>query len=676
MILLSAVRELGLRQVGLYAAYQLGIRSGYYRWLSAPEKATRAAHAVNPNSVRPLWNLPSEAELLAVIGEAGRAQLLAEADEIAAGQVRLFGGPPAPLHLATPGPLAHWTAYERREKPAVGAIDGDIKWIWEPARLGWAYTLGRAYLLSRDERYTAVFWDFTEAFLDANPPYLGPHWSSAQEVALRLIALTFGWQLFGSAASASPSQAARLAQAVAIHAARIPVSLVYARAQNNNHLLTEAAGLFTAGLFLPAHPQAWRWRDLGWRWFNRGIQAQVAPDGAYTQHSTNYHRLMLQTALWVSCLARGQVFPLPHETRQRLATATRWLLALLDPLSGGVPNLGPNDGAYVLPLAICPQTDYRPVLQAAACAFLGGRPFRPGPWDEMALWLVGSQPAISTTVPSTSRQPQAAHTPHVIRSLDGASWAYLRAARFTSRPGHADQLHLDLWWRGMNVAQDAGTFSYNAQSPWDNILARSEAHNTVVIDGQDQMVRAGRFLYTDWAQAEVLKQDVWEDGTLQSMSARHNGYHGLGLWHQREVTAGLSGDWEIKDLIYPVQPPGSAAPHTVSLQWLLPDWPWEVLVQSKPPRFVVVINSPPGPVRLVLEGGLMADQPASKSLLLSRAGERLWGDGEVSPVWGWSSPTYGLKIPALSLRFIQTGPAPFDFSTKFTFPPDHQGEGQ
>ena len=33
-----------------------------------------------------------------------------------------------------------------------------------------------------------------------------------------------------------------------------------------------------------------------------------------------------------------------------------------------------------------------------------------------------------------------------------------------------DQLHLDLWWRGLNIAQDAGTYLYNADPPWDNPL--------------------------------------------------------------------------------------------------------------------------------------------------------------------------------------------------------------
>ncbi len=53
----------------------------------------------------------------------------------------------------------------------------DVKFIWEPARFGWAFTLGRAYLVSGDERYSQSFWKHTETFLESNPPYLGPQWT-------------------------------------------------------------------------------------------------------------------------------------------------------------------------------------------------------------------------------------------------------------------------------------------------------------------------------------------------------------------------------------------------------------------------------------------------------------------------------------------------------------------
>ena len=72
-----------------------------------------------------------------------------------------------------------------------------------------------------------------------------------------------------------------------MHAKRIPPTLVYARAQNNNHLISEAVGLYYAGSLFKTLPLARQWKTLGWKWFNRAIQEQVTENGEYVQHSLN-----------------------------------------------------------------------------------------------------------------------------------------------------------------------------------------------------------------------------------------------------------------------------------------------------------------------------------------------------------------------------------------------------
>ncbi len=368
--------------------------------------------------------------------------------------------------------------------------------------------------------------------------------------------------------------------------------------------MSEAAGLYTAGLALPGHPSAVRWRKLGWDWFQRGLRSQIANDGAYSQHSANYQRLMLQLALWMNALAHqaGQAFP--AENQNRLAAATRWLLALLDVESGGVPNLGPNDGAYILPLTVCPFADYRPLLQAAGLAFLSRRPAERGVWDELSLWLCQAGLPDSQTPPASPLPPTLQQSPHLLVSPTGDSWAYLRAAHFTGRPGHADQLHLDLWWRGLNLAQDPGTFLYNAPPPWDNRLAGSDVHNTLTVDDQDQMLRAGRFLYLERAQAQVVAGKPAGSGRLDAWSqlvARHDGYRRLELVHQRTVTALPAGGWLVEDALLPVREKLSAwQPHTACLHWLLPDWPWQVLTGENAMQFILSLESPRGLLQIQL----------------------------------------------------------------------------
>ncbi|RME87790.1 MAG: hypothetical protein D6770_08475, partial [Anaerolineae bacterium] len=61
--------------------------------------------------------------------------------------------------------------------------------------------------------------------------------------------------------------------------------------------------------------------------------------------------------------------------------------------------------------------------------------------------------------------------------------------------------------------------------------------------------------------------------------------------------------------------------------------------------------------------------PVPFCLSLVRAGELLYGEGEVPPTRGWVSPTYGVKEPALSLAVEARSADSVQFITEFIFPP-------
>jgi hypothetical protein len=648
---IKAARQLGLTPVMLNALYRFGLATGHYR------RVLHAPEAVPGLQLQPILPVPTRDELSAILGTEGKTRLLAEADEILGGKIRLFGGQPVALTPDPGGPLANWTEYESGKIP----LQGDVKFTWEPARFGWATVLARAFYITGNEIYAETFWKSFKAFSAANPPYRGPNWASAQEAALRIIIWTFAWHLLREAGASTPARIAALAQAIAVHAARIPPTLPYARSQNNNHLLSEASGLLTAGLVLPRHPQAGIWRELGRKWFNRGLEAQIGPDGEYVQHSTNYQRLMLQLALWVRVISgEKQEGPasefLTAKSRSKLAEATRWLLALVDRISGQVPNLGPNDGAYMLPLASLPFVDYRPVVQAAARAFLAQDALAPGPWDEMSLWF-GLTPCQQLPVPDPYLDILQSLVP-VIRQRE--TWAYLRAKQLTSRPGHADQLHLDLWWRGLNLALDPGTYSYNAKPPWDNALTSTLVHNTVSVDGREQMTRVGRFLYLDWQAANA----TWggEGDLHQGRLELHASQRAYGLWHRRSVVA-REGLWQVEDHLYPFDPSQPQPVHRYRLHWLLPDWECELAKREA--GVEMRLKSPYGWITLQVNLG-PSDIKFATTLI--RAGELLYGAGAVDPIFGWVSPTYGLKVPALSLAVEVQSSGSLTFTSQFEFP--------
>ncbi len=647
-ILPKAWRQLGSESIWLYAKYQLKLRSG---WLGLQ---TPGGNKQNPKGIKPraIFEPASKQEFEKLLGERV-GEIKAQADEILRGQVRLFGGEPRNLGLKPPTPLRHWTKYHGRMPDG-----GDIKPVWETGRFSWATTLARAYWISGEDGYAEGFWKYFEEFTSANPANLGPHWSSAQEVALRLIAFAFCYSLIAKSTATSEARAQTLAAAAVEHAERIPPSVDYARAQNNNHLLSEAMGLVTAAAMLPEHPKAEKWKRFGWELFAEGIEKQIHEDGAYAQHSNNYHRLILQLGLWAKTIEKGIGDPISNAIKEKLAAATEWLGTLLDEESGRVPNLGPNDGAYIFPLSVLPFEDYRPTLQAASLAFQDKATLKVGIWDEMALWLemkTPSPPSSGTARADAALSRALKQNNSPIRLVGKYTWAYFRAAEFKERPGHADQLHLDIWWRGLNVAQDAGSYLYIAPAPWDNALASARVHNTVTVNEHEPMTRAGRFLWLDWAQTRILSQKRTKEDRLITATAQHDGYSKLGVLHRREMTWNVNR-WVATDHLLPTKE--TEKEFRVRLHWLLPDWDWQIDSQK------LRIESPYGEIEIAVDvsvGDLV-------ELKLFREGMLVHGSGEGDAIMGWASPTHGVKVAALSFVADAKGPLPITMTSAWTFP--------
>jgi len=459
----------------------------------------------------------------------------------------------------------------------------------------------------------------------------------------------FGLYAFLSSPHTTPERVVALSTMIAVTAARIEAYIGYALSQNNNHGISEAMGLFTAGLLFPEFKRAESWRSRGKKLLEGQALTQIYADGAYIQHSTNYQRVMLHDFLWALRLAELNDSPFSRDVYAQLLRSVEFLDGITDDYSGRVPNYGNNDGALVLPLTDCDYGDFRPTLQAMYYLGARRRRFGNGPWDEALVWVFGTE---SLNAPILSRETQQPLTSvsgySVLRGSE--SWAMIRCAVYCDRPAHADQLHLDLWWRGLNIALDSGTFLYHTASPWDCAFLSTAAHNSVTVDGKDQMRRFSRFLWVDWARGSKLHHA--RDREWEFWSGEHNGYKRLGVSHRRIIER--RGDvWNVRDDIL------GGGHHRVRLHWLLPDFP-------------AVVDDSAGTVQLKTPKGLVhirAKCATNANFTLVRAGERLAGNASCAgeSTRGWVSRTYASKQPALSLALEAYGKLPIMFETVFEF---------
>jgi len=499
---------------------------------------------------------------------------------------------------------------------------------------------------SGDDRFADAFWALLASWRQANAPNLGPQWISGQEVALRLMSLIYAWQTFSPWLLRQADHRQVLLETIQVHAERIPPSLDYALAQDNNHLLVEAAALNVAGQAFPEFGAAEAWRSTGRRLLIDAVARQFFDDGGYTQHSVNYARVALEAVLWAAVAAKRAGDRLPSSVLDALARSGDWLEAMMIREAGRTPNFGPNDGAQILPLTACDYGDLRPTLDALRR--LVGRPsLGDGAWSELGDWL-GLRRASSIESnegpPSSSVEFRQAGT---YKLGQGKLQAVLRCAQFDRRPGHADQLHLDVWYAGRNLALDPGTYLYNGAPPWDNALAGSDVHNLPQIDSLPMMRRAGRFLWLAWAQGRLISRRLSARGGLEVLVAAHDGYREMGLSLQRTVVRLGQGALLVVDEAF------GAGRHRLDVGWNLPDAGWTVDGRA------VWLTESEWTCRLDLP-----DAPAAFAIF--KAGEQIVGPAMAPhPTWGWTTPTYAVKKACLRTLSSLDGDPPLRLMTWF-----------
>jgi len=465
---------------------------------------------------------------------------LAAAERVVEGRLDVFalrslevGAPPRWNRDPKSGieaPLAFGKQLDYRDPDTVG----DIKYLWEPNRHLHLVTLAQAWCLTRDARYFDTLRLHLESWFAACPYGLGPNWSSALEVALRLLSWSAAWQLLGfEILKKNPSFRAAWLRSVYQHAEFIR-GWFSIHSSANNHLIGEAAGLFAAALTWPYWPRARRWLDSSRKILEREALAQNAPDGVNREQAVWYQQFVLE--LLLQCLLAGkanrQWFSADYESR--IEAMMDFIASIMD-AGGNVPMLGDADDGRAMRFSgeISP---YQSLLAVGAILFRRGDfKLKAQRLDDRARWLFGAAADAQfealdtekTRLPPRQSFPEGGYyvlgcefeTPNEIRLVaDAGPLGY----RSIAAHGHADALSFTLSAGGREFLIDPGTYAYHTQGRWRQYFRGTAAHNTVRIDGLDQSVQGGNFMWLAKARAGC---SLWlSSGDRDSFEGWHHGY--------------------------------------------------------------------------------------------------------------------------------------------------------
>jgi hypothetical protein len=423
-----------------------------------------------------------------------------------------------------PGSGLHWTKI-----PDFQEGFGDIKNLWETSRFNWLTILARAFAVSSNRTYTEVGNRWLRDWLQNNPLNQGPNWKCGQEASVRVFNLLNMTIIINSDSDINLS----LSDVVYAHLKRISSNIRYGLAQDNNHGTSESAALFIGASWLHSkypnkYPDTKYFALKGRKWFENRIEKLIDDDGGFSQYSTNYHRVFLDTMIFAEYWRSELSLPsFSHLAYEKIREAINWLVIFTDPLSGHTPNLGSNDGAQLLNLHSCNYRDFRPTIQTANVLFNQKAIFPKGEWDEPLIWLnVGT---IRYPLEIVPRKSQTFKGGYAYMSGNN-TWAMIRFPNFNFRPSHNDIFHFDLWNNGKNVVHDSGTYSYYPEDKDRNLNFKSvHFHNTVSFDGKEQMPEVSKFILGDWIEPDFVREitqagncQVWEGQYTTSNRCVHH----------------------------------------------------------------------------------------------------------------------------------------------------------
>ena len=532
---------------------------------------------------------------------------------------------------------------------------GDIKYVWEINRHLELVTLAQAWHLTGDERYALGARSLVDSWLEACPYPLGVNWCASLEPAVRLVNWAFAWQLLGGDGSilfaGAQGGAFRRRWLEGVYRQCHFIARHFSRHSSaNNHLLGEAAGLFIAALTWPLWPESRRWRDQARAELTRESRLQTFEDGVNREQAVWYHHSVADMLAIAGLFARASGCDFDAEYWGAIESMLDFLASIMD-VEGNVPAIGDADQgvlARLVPAGNGGATPwcgvYRSLLATGAVLF--GRPefrVKAGELDEKTRWLLGDSAAerfetidgSQARLPPRRTFPRAGYyilgdeldTPREVRMVaDAGPLGYLSIAAH----GHADALAFTLSVGGKPFLIDPGTFAYHPDRGWRRYFRGTSAHNTVMVDGEDQSLFAGPFLWLRHAQATVDEFLCAPD--LQVLTAHHEGYRRLPdpLLHRRTWRYDTSQPTlTVSDELL------CRAEHTVEIFW-----------HFAPQCRVVCENG------LILaerdDRRVEIEPPGSLTATLAR-GRDPTEEGE-RPL-GWFSSGFDLKVPATTAVF-------------------------
>jgi len=524
----------------------------------------------------------------------------------------------------------------------------DIKIPWELSRFQHLATLGKAYRITGDEKYAREFTSQIRDWLRENQVGVGVNWAGTMDVAIRAVNWIWAYWFFKDSKFIEDDFWLDLLHSLYNHGRFIRANLEWAPVRNN-HYLADLTGLVYLGIFFKNTKAGGQWLKFAVKQLEKEIHGQVFADGVDYEGSLPYQGLVLEMFLSATILLAENGLKFSKRFMARLEKMLEFAAAYTKP-DGTIPLYGDADDGRLQILSEETKenfNDHRYLLSIGAVMFeRADFKAAAGKFWEEAWWLLGE-----------AGKKKFDSLPEVKKPNDSIAFSeggfyfmkhqdlYLSVdygpvgLRGGGGHGHNDALSIEVFAGDKSFITDSGTYVYTADPAARNEFRSTNAHNVVIVDGQEmaEMGEGGRlWSIADQAKAKCLKWETSDNYDL--FIGEHYGYRRL----KEPVTlrraiyfSKAEVYWLIKDELF------GEGSHQAELMFHFR--PMDISLDSK--SLIV---------KTIVAGRNLALIPLEVN------------NTRAEVVDSWFSPSYGIRHKAKAIKYSRAGRMPITFTTLIT----------
>ena len=270
----------------------------------------------------------------------------------------------------------------------------------------------------------------------------------------------------------------------------------------------------------------------------REALAQNAPDGVNREQAVAYQQFVLEMLLLPPARRRARTASASRAAYEARIEAMLDFLASIMDAGGNLPMFGDADDGRAA--AACEPGGFaacRSLLATGAILFgRGDFKLKAGALDDTHALAARRAAPTRSSPRSTPRRPGcrcARPSPRAATSSSAATSTAPSEIRLVADAGplgyrsiaahgHADALSFTLSAGGRELLVDPGTYAYHTHPAWRHYFRGTGAHNTLRVDGLDQSVPGGNFMWLAKARAGC---SLWlSSADKDSFEGWHDGY--------------------------------------------------------------------------------------------------------------------------------------------------------